>query len=147
MSYVRTCYCCGVGRRVSQTPAAPQPPTPFTYSKACFCMRVKGARECTDHTNPKTTTNKTEAVLFKCNRCRPDHVFVVGHACTSTHIMAIISQYRYVVSCHDRDSRIMQCTLVLGARDLPQHRSCLCCTIAAKSSIITQSSSNHHHHQ
>ena len=76
-----------MGRRVIQTPAAHQPPTPFTYSKTRFFMRVKGAREAQTNTHQQTPTTtakqeeasiKFETTMYKQSpsaytnsRCRP----------------------------------------------------------------------------
>ena len=76
-----------MGRRVILTPAAHQPPTPFTYSKTRFFMRVKGAREAQTNTHQQTPTTtakqeeasiKFETTMYKQSpsaytnsRCRP----------------------------------------------------------------------------
>ena len=101
------------------------PPTPHSLHlfQSVLLHACEGSERSTDHTNPKTTTNKTEADLLKCNRCRPDHVFVVGHACTSTHIMPCTKDF----------------VLRVGANDRQERRSCLISTF----SRFCQSLSNH----
>ena len=81
-----------MGRRVI-TPAAHQPPTPFTYSKTRFYMRAKGAREAQTNTHQQTTTTtaKLEVASIKyIYRCRPIQALVVGQTCIDKRSLSAI---------------------------------------------------------
>ena len=92
------------GRRVGQTPAAPQPPTPFTYSKARFCMRVKGAREAQTTRTQRQQPTRQKRIYT--------NAIVVGQIMYSLSAMHV----RAHISCHVQNIRTVFVLSVGGER-------------------------------